>query len=178
MRVSNAVPSAESRPACDAGFWIAVAAAAALGGLTVAAITIVVSAAPNRMGRITLLEPQSAQRLEAGRAVYAAQCAGCHGDINSPAAAVADVSATPTLGASGHAMQHSDLDLFQRVTRGARAPDGRVVMPAFGPTLPAEDIVSVLSYVASHWSDQDLRSRLDPDWVFPSDCGPDETPQS
>ena len=177
MRVSTTVANTGGVPTRDAGFWIAVAAAAALGVLTVGAIVIVISAAPNRMGRITLLEPQSTERLEAGRAIYAAQCASCHGDINGSAASVADASATPTLGAIGHAMQHSDLDLFQRVTRGARAPDGTVVMPAFGSTLGAEDIVSVLSFVASHWSDQDRKNRLDPNWVFPSDCGPD-TPQS
>lgn len=100
-------------------------------------------------------------RLAHGRKIYAQQCASCHGanlegqprwrqrlpNGRMPA---------PPHDASGHTWHHPDAVLFSIIKNGlvagVTAPDGYVSdMPAFGPALSDEDIISVLAYIKSTW---------------------------
>ncbi len=99
-----------------------------------------------------------------GEAVYAAQCASCHGlelegqpdwrrrDANG-------LLPAPPHDASGHTWHHADDLLFEIVKYGPATvigdPDYRSAMPAYAGTLGDEEIIAVLSYIASTWPEQE-----------------------
>jgi mono/diheme cytochrome c family protein len=97
-----------------------------------------------------------------GKALYAKNCASCHGknlegqtpnwrqpmpDGSFPA---------PPHDASGHTWHHPDALLF-KVTKYSRTQSGdksfKSNMPAFEKTLSDDEIWSVLSYIKSTWPD-------------------------
>jgi S-disulfanyl-L-cysteine oxidoreductase SoxD len=102
-----------------------------------------------------------------GKAVYATQCAACHGDKlqgqsdwrrrlpngRLPA---------PPHDASGHTWHHPDAVLLDIVRNGLvpgkTAPEGyESDMPAYKDMLPASDIVAVLAYIKSTWPEEIAR---------------------
>ncbi|TCR64149.1 cytochrome c [Bosea sp. BK604] len=151
------------------------------GGLAFAALLCLVAAAGlllsqrGRIERASFIEPLSHERLETGFALYRQHCASCHGAFLGGAPGwQADAQRAPALNETGHAFNHSDVDLYQRVAAGSRAPGGRISMPAFRGALSDEEIVTVLSYIAAWWPEQERLRRLDPNWVFPATCSPGE----
>jgi len=104
-------------------------------------------------------DPNDAHQVARGQAVYAANCASCHGarlegqpdwrtrkpDGRLPA---------PPHDASGHTWHHPDDVLFDIVKDGLakHAPPGyESDMPAFGGVLSDEQIWAVLAYIESTW---------------------------
>jgi mono/diheme cytochrome c family protein len=93
-----------------------------------------------------------------GRAVYANNCAACHGadlegapDWQVP---LADGRMpAPPHDASGHTWHHSDTELRLMVEGGMEAlvPGYESDMPAFGGILSPEEIDAVLAYIKSTW---------------------------
>jgi mono/diheme cytochrome c family protein len=84
--------------------------------------------------------------MEAGQAVYQAQCAACHGDQGRGDGPDAAGLGTPPADLSdGAAMtRRSGTDLFEAISQGA-APD----MPAFGSTLSEAERWAVVSFLRS-----------------------------
>ncbi len=114
--------------------------------------------------------PASHAEREEGFALYRANCASCHGDFLGGAPGwQADARSAPALNESGHAQNHSDADLFLRVSAGARS-GGAVTMPAFRGVLSDREIVSVLAYVQSWWPQEVMQARAGEDWTFPAAC--------
>lgn len=111
-------------------------------------------------------DPNDPVLVAAGQAVYAAQCAACHGaklegqpNWKTPNA---DGSLPPPPhDASGHTWHHPDAVLF-RITRlggQAIAPPGFASgMPAFGDKLDEREIRAVLAFIKSTWP-EDIRAR-------------------
>lgn len=111
-------------------------------------------------------DPNDPVLVTAGQAVYAAQCAACHGaklqgqpNWKTPNA---DGSLpAPPHDASGHTWHHPDAVLF-RITRlggQAVAPPGFASgMPAFGDKLNEREIRAVLAFIKSTWP-EDIRAR-------------------
>jgi mono/diheme cytochrome c family protein len=104
-------------------------------------------------------DPNDVAQVAHGRAVYAAQCASCHG---------ADLEGQPDWrqrlpngrlpapphDASGHTWHHPDKVLFEITRDGiaAHAPKGyESDMPAFAPKLSDGEIWAVLAYIKSRW---------------------------
>lgn len=104
-------------------------------------------------------DPNDAAQVAQGRAVYAAECASCHGanlegqpdwrtrlpNGRLPA---------PPHDASGHTWHHPDKVLFEITRDGitAHAPAGyESDMPAFGPKSSDAEIWAVLAYIKSRW---------------------------
>lgn len=101
-----------------------------------------------------------------GQAVYAAQCATCHGaklegqpdwrsrkaDGKLPA---------PPHDPSGHTWHHDDETLFRITKHGVTAfagPGYASDMPAYKDILPDQDIRAVLAYIKSTWPES-IRAR-------------------
>jgi mono/diheme cytochrome c family protein len=137
---------------------VAVAALAAIG----VAVLAQSKADDGSAGGLTFLgEPVTAADIEAGQALYAENCASCHGaelegqpdwrrrldNGRMPA---------PPHDETGHTWHHSDRNLFI-VTKGgvgAVVPGYESDMPAFEEVLTDDVIANVLSYIKSTWPDR------------------------
>jgi len=114
------------------------------------------------------LKPHNAEVVTRGKAVYAAECASCHGQNlegqpdwrqrgdngRLPA---------PPHDASGHTWHHPDQQLFELTKLGPAALVGggyESDMPGYANTLSDDDIVAVLSYIKSTWPEE-IRQRHD-----------------
>ncbi|TAM04462.1 MAG: cytochrome c [Pusillimonas sp.] len=108
------------------------------------------------------------QRVDAGRRVYAAQCAACHGprgegqpDWDRPNAA-GEMPAPPH-DRNGHTWKHSDAMLYRLVKNGWRDPFNktqRLTMPAFGQTLSPKEIHDVIEYLKTMWTPEQRSFQL------------------
>ena len=106
------------------------------------------------------------QDLEAGRALFVANCSACHGagGEGQPDWHIRNDDGTapaPPLNGEGHTWHHADGLLYRIVSQGGAisesldVPGFKSAMPAFGETLTREEIISVLTYVKSLWGDKE-----------------------
>ena len=94
-----------------------------------------------------------------GQALYAANCASCHGANLQGQPDWKHRLATgrmpaPPHDVTGHTWHHSDRDLFNLVKLGVAAVVGdgyESDMPAFGGKLSDDEIRAVLDYIKSTW---------------------------
>lgn len=100
-------------------------------------------------------------RIEQGQQLYAQYCAACHGvkgEGQFPNAPL-EPDTTGRYGApphneSGHTWHHDDALLLRYVRAGGMGdPSAFYPMPAFGEQLSDEQIVSILAYIKSLWTD-------------------------
>lgn len=104
-------------------------------------------------------DPGDVAQVSRGRAIYAAECASCHGAdlegqpdwrVRLPTGRLP----APPHDASGHTWHHPDKALFAITRDGvaALAPKGyESDMPAFGPKLSDAEIWAVIAYIKSRW---------------------------
>ena len=111
-----------------------------------------------------------------GEAVYAAQCASCHGaDLegqpNWQTPGPDGVLPAPPHDDSGHTWHHPDSMLFDYTKFGGEEAAARMGlegvvsgMPGFGDVLSDQDIWNVLAFIKSHWSarNQELQAQRTP----------------
>lgn len=109
------------------------------------------------------VDPRNAALVKAGEAVYAKNCAACHGDrlqgqpnwkVRLPTGRMP----APPHDESGHTWHHPDSVLFGIVKQGLvppYGPPGYVSdMPGFKSALKDEEIWAVLAFIKSQWSPQ------------------------
>lgn len=105
------------------------------------------------------IDPDNAAQVARGQAVYAAQCASCHGADLQGQPNWRERQANGRLPApphdeSGHSWHHPDNVLFAITKYGIAAyapPDYESDMPAFEGVLTDEEIAAVLAYIKSRW---------------------------
>ena len=112
--------------------------------------------------------PDDAGTVARGAAIYAEQCASCHGDalegqpdwrLPGPDG----LRSAPPHDASGHTWHHADAVLFALTKHGLAGlmddppPSG---MPAYEGILSDDEILAVLSYIKSTWP-ADVRATHD-----------------
>lgn len=139
---------------------------AACGGAAVAA-WLAYASLRGESGPIRI-DTADRELVKLGKAVYAAQCASCHGaalegqpdwrsrlpDGTLPA---------PPHDEGGHTWHHPDHVLFRIVEQGGQAvaPTGfKSGMPGFGGTLSDREIAASLAYIKSRWPEE-IRRRQD-----------------
>jgi S-disulfanyl-L-cysteine oxidoreductase SoxD len=128
----------------------------------------------------------------AGQRLYKTHCAQCHGRTLQGQALwrLEDEYAhqrAPALDGTGHAWQHSDEALYQRIRVGRwpDAPDGPLnPMPRYQSLLSESDTEAVIAFLKSRWGvglraaqstlNPDLRGMpldaADSDWTLPPTC--------
>lgn len=98
-----------------------------------------------------------------GAAIYAAQCASCHGrslegEPNWQSRRPDGLMPAPPHNSDGHTWHHDSATLFGITKEGLVppwAPGGyRSDMPAFGRVLSDEEIWAVLSFITSSWNEE------------------------
>jgi mono/diheme cytochrome c family protein len=143
---------------------------------------------------VTVVVPrQRAQQSNAGRgaAIYATNCAGCHGQklegqpdwhhLNAAGRLPA-----PPLDGTGHGWRHSTAELFHMVKFSVldqAGPDYKTEMPAFDGKISDGDIDAVLAYIHGQWPSgiqaaqaflnpdhAGMPAHIDGDWRLPADC--------
>lgn len=103
-----------------------------------------------------------------GRALYAANCAACHGENlegqpNWQSLGAGGRLPAPPHDATGHTWHHSDAELIAYITLGgaeALAQMGVTYdsgMPSYGNQLSAPEIADILDYIKSHWPERERR---------------------
>jgi mono/diheme cytochrome c family protein len=140
--------------------WVALPAGIAAIGLGIALVWQLLKPTMPK------IDPEDAAQAALGHAVYAAQCARCHGNILEGQPNWRERQANgrlpaPPHDASGHTWHHPDLTLFDITKNGVGpyAPAGyKTDMPAFRRVLTDEQIAAVLAYIKSTWP-ADVRRR-------------------
>lgn len=126
---------------------------------------VVVSAVVMSAGSGAGADPNDAAQVAQGKAVYAEQCASCHGaqlegQPNWQSRKPDGRLPAPPHDASGHTWHHPDADLFKITKQGiaAFAPAGyESDMPAFGGVLSDSEIWAVLAFIKSSWPEETRR---------------------
>lgn len=103
----------------------------------------------------------TSEQLGLGQVLYAQNCASCHGaDLegqpNWRRRLDTGRMPAPPHDESGHTWHHSDQDLFKltKLGVGAVIPGHESDMPAFEGILSDGQIMAVLAYIKSRWSEQ------------------------
>ena len=139
---------------------------------------------------VTVVMPRQPEQ-RSGAVLYAANCAGCHGQklegqpdwhyLNAAGRLPA-----PPLNGTGHGWRHSNDELFHMVKFSVldqAGPGYQTDMPAFAGKLSDKDIRAVLAYIHAQWPSgiQAAQAFLNPDhagmpaiidgdWTLPPDC--------
>ena len=100
--------------------------------------------------------------IDLGRSIYAENCASCHGaklegQANWRQRNAAGYLPAPPHDETGHTWHHSDAYLFAMTKYGIEKMIGKSYpnnMPAYEEKLTDDEIISVLSYIKSNWSDR------------------------
>jgi mono/diheme cytochrome c family protein len=93
-----------------------------------------------------------------GQALYAAQCADCHGtggQGDGPASAGLRIH--PADLTAGHLWDHPDGDLFWWIGHGMRDPEGGLAMPGFAAQLSEADRWDLIDYIRANNAGTALR---------------------
>lgn len=105
-----------------------------------------------------------------GEAVYAAECAACHGDRGQgqPNWQVANADGSlpaPPHDASGHTWHHPDDELLQIIARGGSIYLETSTMPAYENTLTEQEMVAVLDYIKTMWGPREQAYQAEQTWM-------------
>jgi mono/diheme cytochrome c family protein len=116
-------------------------------------------------GPAGLFAPSDAQR---GERLYVL-CASCHGNADSSATVSGSRVYPARHNSTGHTFEHPDCELLEIVRNGgndrtkqeraALAPSGALEMPAFRQRLPDDDIVAILQYIRTMWTDEQRQAQ-------------------
>ncbi len=117
-------------------------------------------------GTPAAIDPTDGMRVAAGKRIYDARCAACHGaklegQPNWRERLPSGRMPAPPHDASGHTWHHPDAVLFGIVKEGLvpgkfAPPRYESDMPAFGATLSDDDIRAVLAFIKSTWPPEQL----------------------
>jgi mono/diheme cytochrome c family protein len=123
-------------------------------------LAVVLTACDRTSTSRVALRPDDTQVTSAGRTIYQARCASCHGARleGQPQWRQRDASGrfpAPPHDATGHTWHHPD-DLLFRITKygvakASNLDDYDSAMPAFEGVLSDAEIVAVLSWIKSQW---------------------------
>jgi mono/diheme cytochrome c family protein len=114
-----------------------------------------------------LATPFDQSDITQGQAIYTQYCAACHGIDGQgqfPEAPL-EPDSTGRIGApphneTGHSWHHSDVLLIRYVTEGGFSDPARFyIMPPFGAILTEEQILQVIAYIKTLWTDEQRASQ-------------------
>jgi mono/diheme cytochrome c family protein len=123
--------------------------------------------------------------------LYAANCAGCHGDKMQGQADWRHLNAerrlpAPPLDGTGHAWRHGNAELLHIIRFSVldqAGPDYKTDMPGFNGKLSDDDLGALVALIRNSWpagvqaaqsflnpNREGMPGRVDGDWRLPPDC--------
>lgn len=155
----------------DMKTWSLIAASVALG-LAGAGAWLALRDAPQSAMEPTMPVMPATVSIAKGEALYAQNCASCHGANleGQPDWQTADSNErlpAPPHDETGHTWHHPDRVLFQYTKLGGRealALQGVVFdsgMPAFGDVLTDREIWNILAYIQSTWPERERAAQVE-----------------
>ena len=137
----------------------------ALGVLLFGLVIYYLSSPANEAEANITLKHKDAAVVDLGRAVYAENCASCHGvalegQVNWQQRDADGYLPAPPHDETGHTWHHPDSYLFSMTKYGIEEMIGKPYpnnMPAYEDKLTDEEILAVLSYIKSTWSGRTQR---------------------
>ena len=131
-----------------------------LGILSVGAVIYYLSTPATEAEAGIALKHKDAAVVDLGRAIYAENCASCHGvalegQANWQQRDAGGYLPAPPHDETGHTWHHPDSYLFLMTKYGIEEMIGKSYpnnMPAYEDKLTDEEILAVLSYIKSTWS--------------------------
>ena len=136
-----------------------------LGVVLVGAVIYYLSSPSNEAEANIALQHKDTAVVDLGRVVYAKNCSSCHGvelegQANWRQRDADGYLPAPPHDETGHTWHHPDSYLFLMTKYGIENIIGKTYpnnMPAYGDKLTDEEILAVLSYIKSTWSDRTQR---------------------
>ena len=108
----------------------------------------------------------AATSIDRGAALFAENCASCHGaDGRGDGPAAASLPVPPADLTAGHLWEHADGELFWWLTHGIEGPNGAMAMPGFADRLSDDDRWALIDDVRAHNAGVSLRDKGR--WVRP-----------
>ena len=94
-----------------------------------------------------------------GAALFAANCAVCHGtDARGDGPAAKSLPIRPADLTAAHFWAHTEGDLFWFISHGINAKPGALAMPAFGDVLPSDDRWALIDFLKAHNAGESVRT--------------------
>jgi putative copper export protein/mono/diheme cytochrome c family protein len=94
-----------------------------------------------------------------GAALFAANCAVCHGaDARGDGPAAKSLAIPPADLTAAHFWVHTEGDLFWFISHGMKAKSGALAMPAFGDVLPSDDRWALIDFLKAHNAGESVRT--------------------
>lgn len=157
---------------------------------TLIAVALLLAAAGAAAFAFVTHRPAKPDLARAAR-VYAANCAGCHGDKMQGQADWRHVNAqgrlpAPPLDGTGHAWRHGNAELLHIMKFSVldqAGADYKTDMPAFDGKLSDDDLNGLVALIRDTWpagvqaaqsflnpNHEGMPDRVDGDWRLPADC--------
>jgi mono/diheme cytochrome c family protein len=108
---------------------------------------------------------------EMGREVYLRACAECHGESGE---GYANELAAPALDASEHAWHHPDQQIYGWIVDGKLGLERS--MPPLGDQLTHDEVLAVIEYLHTLWTDEQLTTQQDITERYPVTLEPRQGP--
>jgi mono/diheme cytochrome c family protein len=105
--------------------------------------------------RVSAPASENARATERGGALYAAYCLSCHGDRDGRGGA----PGVPGHGPGGHTWIHPDCALIDIISNGRTSELYPVAMPAWRAVLTDADIRSIIAYLETWWTPEQIAFR-------------------
>jgi len=133
-----------------------------LGAVGIIAFALLWMPGADEQDTAVRLEPDKAETVRMGAAIYSEHCADCHGSElegqpNWRSRDADDYLPAPPHDETGHTWHHSDELLFRMTKVGVAklaGGDYRTKMPAYDGVLTDQQIIAVLSYIKSRWPER------------------------
>ena len=130
------------------------------GAVLISGVNLYLSSQMKKAAPDISLQHKDSAFIKLGKAVYAKNCASCHGvalegQVNWQQRDINGYLPAPPHDETGHTWHHPDSYLFLITKYGIEEIVGRPYpnnMPAYENILTDDEIIAVLSYIKSNWS--------------------------
>jgi mono/diheme cytochrome c family protein len=141
-------------------FWPTFGAFILIFGIACPGLVSLLTTDANPMTFVTSPTEFADSSIVQGAALFAAQCATCHGaEGRGDGPTAKSLSVAPADLTAPHFWAHTEGDLFWYISRGIPAPTGALAMPAFDELLSTDSRWALIDYLKAHSAGWSMRTK-------------------